>query len=70
MAIGGAGPTVADKVPVDVLTQEAVADLGDGLGNVHRTLPQLLFHALGPKFPDNQEALIFRSGLEFFSSKS
>ena len=67
MAIGGAGRTVADEIPADMLQNGAQADLGDGVGNVYRSGPQLLFHALGRKFPDNQEALMLRAGLEFFS---
>ena len=45
----------------------AVADLGDGQGNVYRTVPQMLFHALAKKILHNREALIPRAGLEFSS---
>ena len=56
MAIGGAGRTVVDKIPAEMLANGATADLGDGQGNIYRSGPQLLFHALHRKFPDNQEA--------------
>jgi len=67
LAIGGAGRTVADDVPDDILAHGAVADLGDGYGSILHTGPKLLFHALGRKFPDNNEALMLRAGLEFFA---
>jgi len=67
LALGGAGRTVADELPNDLLAYGAVADLGDGQGMVQHTGPQLLFHALTRKFPDNLEALMLRTGLEFFA---
>ena len=67
LAVGGAARTVADELPDDLLVRGAVADLGDGLGNVHRHGVTLLFHALMRKFPENQEARMLRAGLDFFA---
>ena len=47
LAIGGAGRTVVDELPDDLLAHGAVADLNDGRGAVHQNGPRLLFHALG-----------------------
>lgn len=67
LAIGGAARTVVDDIPDDLLCSGGQADLGDGLGTVHRTGPQLLFHALYRKFPVSMEANMLRAGLEFFA---
>ena len=67
LAIGGGGRTVADELPDELLAHGAVADLGDGLGQVHRTGPKLLLFALSRKFPENLEATMLRTGLEFFA---
>ena len=67
MAVGGAGRTIADEMPAEMLINGAQADFGDGQGEVYRSGSQMLFHALHRKFPDNQEAQMLRAGLEFFS---
>ena len=67
LALGGATRTVADEISEELLAFGAAMDLGDGLGEVQRSGPRLLFHALARKFPDNTEALMLRAGLEFFS---
>ena len=65
LAIGGVGRVVADELPDDILTHGAVMDLGDGLGNVRRTGVKLLLYALSRRFPDNPEATMIRTVLEF-----
>ena len=67
LAIGGAGRTIADMITDELLIHGGVADFDDGNGQAHRTGPQLLFHALKQKFPENLEANMLRAGLEFFS---
>ena len=67
LAIGGAGRTVVDEIDDAFLQYGGVVDLNDGEGPTHRTGPRLLFIALERKFPDNKEAHMLRTGLEFFA---
>ena len=67
LAVGGAARGVVDEIEDHVLADGAAADLNDGLGNVHRSGPVLLFYLIGRKFPEHVEATMLRTGLEFSS---
>ena len=67
LAIGGVGRRITDDLDDNLLVNGAEADLGDGLGLVHRFGPRLLFFALERAFPANLVAEMLRAGLEFFS---
>ena len=67
LAIGGAARVIVDEMDDDDLAVGRIVDLLDGRGDVHRSGPTLLFHVRERKLPENQEAAMFRAGLEFFA---
>ena len=66
LAVGGAARTIADDIDTQVLVRGATCDIRDGQGPQARTGPEMLFLHLLSRFPDNEEALMLRAGLEFF----
>ncbi len=66
LAVGGAARTIAVDIDTQVLVRGATCDIRDGQGPQARTGPEMLFLHLLSRFPDNEEALMLRAGLEFF----
>ena len=66
LAIGGAGRTVVDEIDDALLRFGGNADFGDGRGIVLRAGIEFIFRALEMKFPTDFEALMLRTGLDFF----
>ena len=67
LAIGGAARAIVDTIPVRLLELGGDADFGDGHGVVHHSGVEYIMRALQEAFPVNREALMLRSGIEFFS---
>ena len=67
LATGAGARVVTDHLPVDLLAGGRVGDFGDGLGNIHRTGCAWLIFSLKQKFPTDFEALMLRTGMEFFN---
>eukprot|EP00971_Amphidinium_carterae_P198147 3932609-Amphidinium_carterae.2 len=64
LSVGSAARTIADQLPLSLLRNGGVADLGDGLGNIYHTGPWFLIRALQRRFPERPEVTMIRSGLE------
>ena len=67
LAVGGAARTVVEVIDDVHLINGAIFDSGDGQGAIQHSGPELLFHCLLQKFPENQEAVMLRTGLDFFA---
>ena len=67
MATGAGARIVTDTLPPDLLAGGRVGDFNDGRGNVHRTGCAWLIFLLKQRFPTDTEALMLRTGMEFFN---
>ena len=67
LAIGGLARVYIDDIEDDTLAFGMDVDLKNGQGFKHYTGIQLIFHVLQRKFPENTEARMLRTGMEFFS---
>ena len=66
LQVGGAARSVVDEIDTEILRNGQNADFQDGRGFQAKTGSQMLVQALKRKFPTNQEALMLRTGMEFF----
>eukprot|EP00971_Amphidinium_carterae_P351093 6491908-Amphidinium_carterae.1 len=65
LALGGSARRIGEQIPAQVLRDGAIANLNDGLGQIHHSGTALLFRALQRKFPENEEADMLKCGMEF-----
>ena len=67
LAIGGAGRTISDQIPLSILNDGGNADFQDGTGNVHHSGVDVVLRALRVARPKNEEAITLQTGIESFS---
>ena len=67
LALGDTARHVMDQIPTQVLINGIHTDLNDGRGLIYLSGVDVIFFHLNKFFPTDREALMLRTGIEFFN---